>query len=105
MTAASGQPLPPPGRPRSLTHLQAFDDAMNYRHARLAIYCPDCRPGTRCDDHACDIRLLQAYRRMRLAAGATVDSTGHEAATAAVRRLPQGTTGEASPAAAPATSR
>jgi hypothetical protein len=46
--------------------LQALDDAIAYRTARLARHCPDCRRGTdesRCDDHACDVGLLASYQR------------------------------------------
>jgi hypothetical protein len=43
--------------------LQALDDAIAYRRARVAVPCPDCDPapaGRRCDDHACDMMLIAA---------------------------------------------
>jgi hypothetical protein len=72
--------LDPPGRRRSFAHLQALDDAIDYRRARLAISCHDCRPTTRCDDHACDVSLLGKYRRMRRAAVAELESAGRGSA-------------------------
>jgi hypothetical protein len=46
--------------------LQAFEDAIAYRHARLALPCPDCGPPpARCDDHAADHDLIAGYRRQR----------------------------------------
>jgi hypothetical protein len=62
--------LPP--RPGSFAHLQVIDDAIDFRQARLAIRCLDCRPGARCDDHACDVELLQVYRQMAWAAADAV---------------------------------
>jgi hypothetical protein len=41
--------LDPPRRRRSFAHLQALDDAIDYRLARLAITCYYCRPTARCD--------------------------------------------------------
>jgi hypothetical protein len=60
---------PPPAVFPSLTpaerarfqHLQALEDAIAYRSARLAAPCPDCGPA-RCDDHATDTTLITAYR-------------------------------------------
>jgi hypothetical protein len=44
--------------------LQAFEDAIAYRHARLAVPCPDCGPPpVLCDDHAVDHTLIAGYRR------------------------------------------
>jgi hypothetical protein len=58
-------PIPfPRGRPRSCSPLQAMEDALNYRRARLAIHCPECQPGARCDDHSADMRLLNTYSQM-----------------------------------------
>jgi hypothetical protein len=64
----TGQPAalpPPPGRPRSCAPLQAMDDAVNFRRARLAIHCPDCHLGARCDDHDADLALIETYEQMR----------------------------------------
>jgi hypothetical protein len=47
-------------------HLQALDDAIAYRTARMSQSCPDCsgpEAGQRCDDHACDLELIAAYQR------------------------------------------
>ena len=44
--------------------LQALEDAVNYRMARLAVPCGRCKPtaaGGRCDDHACDVALIAGY--------------------------------------------
>jgi hypothetical protein len=44
--------------------LQALEDAVNYRLARLAVPCVRCRPaaeGGRCDEHACDVALIAGY--------------------------------------------
>ena len=44
--------------------LQALEDAVNYRLARLAVPCAHCGPaeaGGRCDEHACDVALIAAY--------------------------------------------
>jgi hypothetical protein len=51
-------------------HLQALEDAIAYRTARLAAPCPHCGPD-RCDDHATDTGLIAAYR-LTAAALATV---------------------------------
>ena len=72
-TRAAGQqpgtavlPIPlPPGRPRSCSPLQAMEDALDYRRARLATHCPACQPGARCDDHSIDMCLLDTYSQMR----------------------------------------
>jgi hypothetical protein len=50
--------------------LQALDDAIAWRRARLAISCPDCGPvpeGQKCDDHACDLDLIAAYQQRAIA--------------------------------------
>jgi hypothetical protein len=47
-------------------HLQALEDAVAYRLARLAAPCADCGrvpDGGRCDDHACDLDLIAGYQR------------------------------------------
>ena len=44
--------------------LQALEDAVNYRLARLMAPCPECGPGpagNRCDEHACDVDLIAGY--------------------------------------------
>jgi hypothetical protein len=54
--------------------LQALDDAIAWRRARITAPCPDCEPGPdgrRCDDHACDLDLIAAYKQM---ANATIQN-------------------------------
>ncbi len=46
--------------------LQALEDAIAYRRARITAPCPDCRAaatGEKCDDHACDLHLIAVYQR------------------------------------------
>ena len=46
--------------------LQAFEDAVAYRRARVDAPCPDCGPaasGGRCDDHGRDLDLIDEYLR------------------------------------------
>jgi hypothetical protein len=42
--------------------LQAFEDALAYRRARLAAPCPQCSL-TLCDDHATDLNLITSYQQ------------------------------------------
>jgi hypothetical protein len=44
--------------------LQALEDAVNFRLARLMAPCARCEPvadGARCDEHACDVALIAGY--------------------------------------------
>jgi hypothetical protein len=44
--------------------MQAFEDAIAYRRARVAAECTDCmaaEPGEKCDDHARDLDLIGEY--------------------------------------------
>jgi hypothetical protein len=44
--------------------LQALEDAIAYRRARVSAPCPDCTAsGQKCDDHACDLNLIAVYQR------------------------------------------
>jgi hypothetical protein len=44
--------------------LQALEDAIAYRRARVSAPCPDCTAsGHKCDDHACDLNLIAIYQR------------------------------------------
>jgi hypothetical protein len=54
-------PFPTPAERACFLRLQALEDAISYRLARLATPCPGCGP-QRCDDHAVDIRLIADYR-------------------------------------------
>jgi hypothetical protein len=48
--------------------LQALEDAIAYRRARVSAPCPDCTAsGPKCDDHACDLTLIAAYQRTAIA--------------------------------------
>lgn len=43
--------------------LQALEDAVNYRLARLMVPCRKCELDARgrCDEHACDVALIAGY--------------------------------------------
>jgi len=46
--------------------LQALEDAISYRQARLTDPCADCGPSpldARCAEHACDLALIAGYRQ------------------------------------------
>ncbi len=44
--------------------LQALEDAIAYRRARVSALCPDCTAsGQKGDDHACDLNLIAVYQR------------------------------------------
>src|ERR1022692_4506309 len=44
--------------------LQAFEDAIKFRHARTAEPCSDCDASPeRCDDHGRDLGLITEYQR------------------------------------------
>jgi hypothetical protein len=46
-------------------HLQALEDAIAYRRARVTVPCPDCGAaplGQKCDDHARDLELIAEYQ-------------------------------------------
>ena len=54
-----GQPMRP-----WFQELQGLDDAIAFRVARLAQPCPDCDlTDDRCDDHSCDVALVDGYRQ------------------------------------------
>jgi hypothetical protein len=62
------RPAAEPGAPRDSGRfhlLQAIQDAVCWRTGRLAEQCADCATVAegRCDDHACDLRLIAAYQR------------------------------------------
>ena len=55
--------------------LQALEDAIAYRRARVSAPCPDCSVGGgTCDDHACDLNLIAAYQQTAIAALLDVSS-------------------------------
>jgi hypothetical protein len=76
MTSPSAPLAPPAGRPRSCAHLQALDDAISYRAARLRAPCRTCRPGTPCHAHGRDLSLLDTYHQLAQAAVAALHSPG-----------------------------
>lgn len=44
--------------------LQALEDAIAYRRARVSVPCGDCEaagPDQKCDDHARDLQLIAEY--------------------------------------------
>jgi hypothetical protein len=51
-----------------LAHLQALDDAISYRAARLRAPCRTCRPGVPCHAHGRDLSLLDTYHELAHAA-------------------------------------
>jgi hypothetical protein len=58
------------GRPmrRWFQELQGLDDAIAFRMARLTQPCPDCDLAEdRCDDHSCDVALVDGYRQRAVA--------------------------------------
>ena len=61
-----GCPLVTAAERARFQQLQALEDAIAYRRARLAEPCPDCGPA-RCDDHATDANLISAYLQAALA--------------------------------------
>jgi hypothetical protein len=81
VTGLAARLAAPPGRPRSHAHLQALDDAIRYRSARLRAPCRTCRPGAPCDTHACDLGLLDTYHQMAQAAVAELRGSRHSGAT------------------------
>ncbi len=70
-------PCVAPAERARFQHLQALQDAIAYRTARLTTPCPHCGPA-RCDDHATDTTLITAYRRT--ATALTVQPTNTRAA-------------------------
>jgi hypothetical protein len=56
----TGPGLAPAERAR-FQQLQAYEDAIAYRTARLTGPCPHCNQN-RCDEHAIDADLITAYR-------------------------------------------
>jgi hypothetical protein len=72
VTSPAPRLAPPPGRPRSCAHLQALDDAISYRAARLRAPGRTCRPGAPCPAHARDLSLLDTYHEMARAAVAAL---------------------------------
>lgn len=51
---------------RRLRGVQALEDAIAFRLVRLAMPCLECEDAEdgKCDDHACDVLLVEGYRQM-----------------------------------------
>lgn len=65
-------PANPPGKAAIVVdrakfqHLQALEDAIDFRATRASSPCADCRGESaegKCDEHATDLHLVEAYRR------------------------------------------
>jgi hypothetical protein len=68
-----------------LQRLQALEDAIAYRRARIAVPCAGCRAagaGNRCDDHACDLDLIAGYQRAAVVVCGWIDARQAETAQA-----------------------
>ena len=68
--------------------LQALEDAIAYRQARIAVPCPDCQaavPGGQCDDHACDVHLIAGYQQAARVVCGWIDARNAEIARAALQ--------------------
>jgi hypothetical protein len=69
------------GERRQFQRLQAFEDAIAYRRARVTAPCRGCavaEPGQKCDDHARDLELIDEYvheieRQVRILDARTAD--------------------------------
>jgi len=66
----AGSPESPagPGVPAGLAVMQALDDAIAFRRARLGAPCAGCAPAGPCPDHAADARLVTSYEQRHYAA-------------------------------------
>jgi class 3 adenylate cyclase len=79
----------PPAEPEVLAGLaimQALDDAIAFRRARLDAPCAGCAPACPCPDHAADARLIASYQQrhraayLRACAALSLDPAGAAAA-------------------------
>jgi hypothetical protein len=61
-------PLLTPEISAKIGTLQTLDDAIAFRLNRLSLPCPDCAPGQRCVEHACDASLVAGYQERYAAA-------------------------------------
>jgi len=62
--------------------VQALEDAIAYRAARVAGPCLDCAaagPGSRCDDHDRDLELIVGYERAMSRANLDLDPVAKQA--------------------------
>ncbi len=69
--------------------LQALEDAVNYRLARLMAPCLECGPGqagNRCDEHACDVDLIAGYLEAAQSIMAELSRAAREQAAGSGRR-------------------
>jgi hypothetical protein len=66
--AESREPPAGPGVLAGLAIMQALDDAIAFRRARLDVTCAGCAPAQPCPDHAADARLIASYQQRHHAA-------------------------------------
>jgi hypothetical protein len=59
--ATAAAPAVTPAERARFRQMQAYEDAIAYRTARLAAPCLRCA-ATPCDDHATDLALIHSYR-------------------------------------------
>jgi len=62
--------------------VQALEDAIAYRAARIAAPCSNCTaagPGSRCDDHDRDLELIAGYERAMRRANLDLDPVAKQA--------------------------
>jgi hypothetical protein len=72
--------------------LQALEDAINYRMARLAVPCLRCQPveaGGQCDEHACDVALIAGYLRVAQATMAELVRLAQDMRQGVTDRVPK----------------
>jgi hypothetical protein len=76
-------------QPGWFRQLQALEDAIAYRRARVTAPCSDCQaaaPGLQCDDHACDMHLIAGYQQAASVVCGWIGARNAEIAKAALRR-------------------
>ena len=63
MTAATTAAAQPAAVRERCQHLQALEDAIRFRRARVGAPCGDCQgaPDGQCDDHGRDAGLISEY--------------------------------------------
>ena len=73
--------------------LQALEDAVNFRLARLMAPCPRCEmaAGGRCDEHACDVALIAGYLESAQATTAVLLRAAEDMRQSGGRLSPDGT--------------
>lgn len=77
--------------PAKLATLQLLEDAIAFRTHRLNTPCPDCTPSRKCDDHACDVDLVERYQARYATAFTDAFANVHPADITLVTQPPDGT--------------